>query len=84
MPEQGSELLGRTVDGEDVNLDTTSLEGTFESEVVRITGSLGSDGVVRMVLLTAADITDLDELRSELVNSIRFLRVPSPEAADGG
>lgn len=83
-PELGEEFLGRTVDGFDVNLPTTTVSGNAEIGFVRITGSLGSDGVVRMVVLTADDADDLETNRSELINSIRFLRVPDTVAPSGG
>jgi len=67
------------------NCRRTSVQGTDPNgEVARITASLGSDGVVRVVIVTAANSTDLDTVRGELVNSVRFLRVPSPSTANGG
>jgi tetratricopeptide (TPR) repeat protein len=76
-PEAGDELLGRTVDGVDVTLATTSITGTSPlGDKVRITGSVGTDDVVRIVIISAANSSDLDIVRGELVNSVRFLRVP--------
>lgn len=84
-PEAGEELLGRTIDGFDVTLVTTSVSGTNSlGDSVRITGSVGTDDVVRVVIISAANPSDLDVVRSELVNSIRFLRVPDTSAATGG
>jgi tetratricopeptide (TPR) repeat protein len=84
-PASGEELLGRTVDGLDVLLPTTTVTGaTPLGNVIRITGSAGSDNVVRLVMISAANADDLDLVRSELVNSVRFLRVPDTNAATGG
>jgi hypothetical protein len=47
---------------------------------VRITASAASDDVVRVVIIIASDETKLDVVRNELVNSIRFLRVPDTAA----
>jgi hypothetical protein len=77
-PQTGTELLGRTVEGADVTLATTTITGTSPlGDIVRITGSVGTDDVVRVVIISAANRTDLDVVRSELVNSIRFLRAPA-------
>jgi hypothetical protein len=76
-PQAGEELLGRTVEGVDVTLVTTTVSGTNSlGDKVRITGSVGTDDIVRVVIVSAANADDLDVVRSELVNSIRFLRVP--------
>ena len=84
-PEAGEELLGRTVDGGDETLATTSITGTNSlGDVVRITGSVGTDDVVRVVIVSAANRDDLEVVRSELVNSIRFLRVPATTGSNGG
>ncbi|MEY2453381.1 MAG: hypothetical protein QOD92_2955 [Acidimicrobiaceae bacterium] len=84
-PEAGEELLGRTVEGIDVTLVTTSVTGTNSlGDKVRITGSVGTDDVVRVVIVSAANADDLDVVRGELVNSIRFLRVPVTAGANGG
>jgi hypothetical protein len=84
-PEAGEELLGKTVDGVDVTLVTTSVTGTNSlGDVVRITGSVGTDDVVRVVIVSAANRADLDLVRGELVNSIRFLRVPPTVSSNGG
>jgi hypothetical protein len=84
-PEAGEELLGRTVDGTDVTLVTTSITGTDPlGDKVRITGSVGTDDVVRVVIVSAANSNDLDTVRGELVNSIRFLRVPPAAKPNGG
>ena len=84
-PEVGEDFLGRTVDGTDVTLATSSVTGTGSGgESVRITGSVGTDDVVRIVILTAGNASDLDVARSELVNSIRFLRVPDTTTPNGG
>ena len=78
-PVAGQEFVGRTTEGQDVLLDTTTITATDgRGDIVRITGSAGTDGVVRVVLLSANDSDRLDVLRSELVNSVRFLRVPNP------
>jgi len=37
-----------------------------------------------VVIVSAANSTDLDTVRSELVNSIRFLRVPPATDPNGG
>ncbi|MEY2422323.1 MAG: hypothetical protein QOI95_2390 [Acidimicrobiaceae bacterium] len=85
VPAAGEELLGRTVDGVDVTLQTTSVTGvTSLGDSVRITGSVGSDDVVRVVIISAANPSELDTVRSELVNSIRFLRVPDTVGSNGG
>jgi hypothetical protein len=84
-PQAGEELLGKTVDGVDVTLATTTITGTTPlGDLVRITGSVGTDDVVRVVIVSAANRTDLDVVRSELVNSIRFLRAPATTGASGG
>ena len=84
-PQAGKELLGKTVDGVDVTLATTTITGTSPlGDIVRITGSVGTDDVVRVVIVSAANRNDLDVVRSELVNSIRFLRVPATTGANGG
>ena len=78
-PVAGQEFVGRTTDGQDVALDTTTITATDgRGDIVRITGSAGTDGVVRVVLLSANAADRLDVLRAELVNSVRFLRVPNP------
>ena len=77
-PQDGSEFLGRTAEGQDVTLVTTTITaGDTRGDLVRITGSAGTDGVVRVVLVSANSADRLDVLRGELVNSIRFLRVPN-------
>ena len=64
---------------------TTSITGTNSlGDVVRITGSEGTDDVVRVVIVSAANRQDLDVVRGELVNSIRFLRVPATTGSNGG
>jgi len=84
-PEAGQALLGRTVDGSDARLDTTTVTGTNSlGDRMQITGSVGADNVVRLVMVSAANSDDLEIVRSELVNSIRFLRVPDVTASDGG
>ena len=83
-PAAGEELLGRTVDGTDVTLATTTVTGTNALGKVRITGSVGTDDVVRVVIISAANSQDLDLVRGELVNSIRFLRVPPTASSNGG
>jgi hypothetical protein len=84
-PVAGQELLGRTVDGIDVTLATTTVTGTNAlGDKVRITGSVGTDDVVRIVIISAANAQDLDLVRGELVNSIRFLRAPPAETPSGG
>ena len=84
-PQAGEELLGRTVDGTEVPLATTTVTGTNSlGDSVRITGSVGTDDVVRVVIVSAANPTDLDTVRGELVNSIRFLRVPDNTGPNGG
>jgi hypothetical protein len=81
-PEVGEELLGRTVDGADVTMATTSVTGIDpRGDRVRITASAASDDVVRVVIIVAGDDAKLTIIRGELVNSIRFLRVP--DAATG-
>ncbi|MEY2431815.1 MAG: hypothetical protein QOC92_1540 [Acidimicrobiaceae bacterium] len=80
-PELGEEFLGRTVDGADVTMATTSITGTDPlGNSVRITASAASDDVVRVVIVVAGDESKLNIIRGELVNSIRFLRVPDPAA----
>jgi len=84
-PQFGQELLGHTVSGADASLPTTSVTGvTPQGEAVRITGSIASDDVLRVVIITAANRADLDLLRDQLVNSIRFLRVPPTTTPNGG
>jgi tetratricopeptide (TPR) repeat protein len=84
-PEAGEELLGKTVDLVDVTLATTTITGTSPlGDLVRITGSVGTDDVVRVVIISAANRADLDVVRSELVNSVRFLRAPATTGANGG
>jgi hypothetical protein len=84
-PVAGEELLGRTAEGADVTLGTTTVTGTTSlGDSVRITGSVGSDDVVRMVIISAANPKDLDVVRSELVNSVRFLRVVDTTQSGGG
>jgi hypothetical protein len=76
-PESGQQLLGRTVEGFDVPLSTTAVTAADAAgHVVRITGSAGTDGVVRLVMVSAADTSRLDVLRQALATSARFLRVP--------
>ncbi|HEV3226812.1 MAG TPA: tetratricopeptide repeat protein, partial [Acidimicrobiales bacterium] len=78
-PLDGEELLGRTADGADVSLATTSITAAdAKGDLARITGSAGTDGVVRVVIVSANSADRLDLLRGELVNSVRFLRVPNP------
>ena len=77
-PQDGQEFLGRTTEGQDVTQPTTTLTASDgRGHLVRITGSAGSDGVVRVVIVSANDEDRLDVLRSEFVNSVRFLRVPN-------
>jgi tetratricopeptide (TPR) repeat protein len=84
-PESGEQFLGRTVEGSDVPLATTTVTGTNRlGDKVMFIGSVGVDDVVRMVVISAGNSTDLETVRSELVNSIRFLRVPDRDAANGG
>jgi tetratricopeptide (TPR) repeat protein len=84
-PLVGTELLGRalraqsdgTLGNLDVDLNTTAVSGqTPTGEQVAITMSVGSDGVIRAVVVTAANLADLNIVRGELVSSARFLRVP--------
>jgi hypothetical protein len=84
-PQFGEELLGHTVDGGDASLPTTSVSGiSAEGDAVRITGSIASDDVLRVVVITAANRTDLDLLRDQILNSIRFLRVPPTTTPNAG
>ena len=77
-PQDGDEFLGRTAEGQDVALPTTTITATDgRGDLARITGSAGSDGVVRVVIVSANATDRLDVLRSEFVNSVRFLRVPN-------
>lgn len=77
-PQSGQEFLGRTVENADVTLDTTTITATDgRGDFARITGSAGTDGVVRVVIVSANNADRLDVLRGELVNSVRFLRVPN-------
>jgi hypothetical protein len=70
-------MLGRTVDGTDVKLDARTVAADFsDGEAGLYVASLGSDNVVRTIILTAANPDDLEVLRARLVNSARFLRVP--------
>jgi tetratricopeptide (TPR) repeat protein len=84
-PIDGTEFLGRTATNTDVPQATRSVVGRLpDGDSERATVSIGDDGVVRIAVLTAANDNDLDLLRSELINSIRFLDVPEPPSGQGG
>jgi tetratricopeptide (TPR) repeat protein len=70
-------MLGRTASDTDVQLDSRSVPALFpDGEVGLYVVSLGSDNVVRAIILSAKNPADLETVRSRLVNSARFLRVP--------
>jgi tetratricopeptide (TPR) repeat protein len=78
-PVDGTEFLGRTAKSEDVPLQTRSVQGrNSNGDSERVTVSIGDDGQVRTAVLTAGNDGDLDRIRSELINSLRFLDVPQP------
>jgi tetratricopeptide (TPR) repeat protein len=78
-PEDGNEFLGRTVDGREIELATRTVEGQRpDGRTERITVSVDAEGVVRLAVLTAGNPDDLETIRSELINSIRFLDLPAP------
>lgn len=78
-PQNGFEFLGRTVNGTDVELPTTTVTGQLPSGVLeRITTSVGDDGIVRTVVIRAGNSDRLNVIRAELINSLRFLDVPEP------
>ncbi len=84
-PEFGEELLGRTSTGADASLPTTSVTGvSAQGQAVRITGSIASDDVLRVVIISASNRNDLDLVRDQILNSIRFLRVPPTTTSNGG
>jgi hypothetical protein len=77
-PSDVAAMLGCTVDNADVQLDARSVPAQFSNgDVGLYVVSLGSDNVVRGIILSAKNTDDLETLRARLVNSARFLRVPA-------
>jgi tetratricopeptide (TPR) repeat protein len=76
-PDDNAAVLGRTVDNTDVQLDARTVAAEFPNgDAGLYVVSLGSDNVIRAIILSAENEDDLDTLRARIVNSARFLRVP--------
>lgn len=78
-PSDGTEFLGRTADGTEVELTTRTVVGrTPQGRSERVSVSFSNDGIVRIAVITASNDDDATLLATELIDSLRFLDVPEP------